>query len=86
MKNASGYCERCDEPVLAVKNTHRIRNAITTIGFLGIGAKVEPYLCPNCGGPAKVLPGNPLNRRSIIKKERRKAAKQGREPAGWARP
>jgi hypothetical protein len=37
--------------VLAVKNTHKLRNSVTGVMFLGIGAKVEGYMCPQCGGP-----------------------------------
>lgn len=54
MKMKGGmYCPACERPVMAVKNTHRLRNtaAIVTapVGFPF--AKVEGYICPNCGGP-----------------------------------
>jgi predicted nucleic acid-binding Zn ribbon protein len=73
--------------VLAVKNTHRLRNAAmvvlaawlavvvgvtlavagaaslgvavavvaTGVAVVGLGSKVEPYMCPACGGPVKQL-------------------------------
>jgi len=50
------YCDRCDRPVAAVKNTHRIRNAAgvlalpATGGLSAAGMKGERYLCPLCGG------------------------------------
>jgi len=50
------YCDRCDRPVPAVKNTHRLRNAIgvvalpATAGLSAAGMKVERYICPTCGG------------------------------------
>lgn len=45
MENAPGYCERCDQRVLAVKNTHRIRNMIT-----GAVALVGGSVLAGCGG------------------------------------
>jgi len=50
------YCDRCDRPVAAVKNTHRIRNAAgvlalpATGGLSAAGMKGERYMCPLCGG------------------------------------
>src|ERR1035438_3773213 len=56
-KNKGGmWCEACDRPVMGVKNTHRIRNTVsvgTTVSTFGVsllGAKVEGYVCPTCGG------------------------------------
>jgi len=46
----------CDRPVMGVKNTHRFRNilsvgtSIATAGVSLLGAKVEGYVCPTCGG------------------------------------
>lgn len=48
MKMEQKFCPEHGK-VLAVKNTHRFRNAVTGVMFLGIGAKVEPYMCPKCG-------------------------------------
>lgn len=57
------YCPRCDASVLGVKNTHRIRNTAAGAmaasgGVVGplLVSKVEPYLCPNCGGPTEPAP------------------------------
>ena len=54
------FCPTCNKPVMGVKNTHRIRNAVSVGGVIATsglslaGSKVEGYICPNCG--SKVSP------------------------------
>ena len=58
------WCLACQKPVMGMKNTHRVRNAASTLAlpvtapFLGPlmrgGFKNEGYICPTCGGPACV--------------------------------
>jgi len=56
-KNKGGmWCDHCQRPVLAVKNTHRLRNAVSvggvvvTGGVSLVGTRVQGYRCPSCGG------------------------------------
>jgi hypothetical protein len=57
MKLQPAWCDDCDKKVLAVKNTHKLRNPVATVTTLGVGAKVEPYYCPDCGSIAtKIKP------------------------------
>lgn len=46
------YCEQCDRPISAQKNKHGARNTFAVVTFAGLGAKVEDWHCPECGGPA----------------------------------
>ena len=46
------YCEQCDRPISAQKNKHGARNTFAVVTLTGLGAKVEGWHCPNCGGPA----------------------------------
>ena len=74
------WCPTCERPVMAVKNTHRARNAIAagnavaTAGFSLLFAKSEPYICPTCGG--STLPRPPT--RADLAIERAGAAIDGR--------
>jgi|NGEPerStandDraft_6_1074524.scaffolds.fasta_scaffold30543_2 hypothetical protein len=54
--------------VLAVKNTHKLRNPVAVVVTFGIGAKVEGYMCPQCGGPVS----KPGSSGSYIEREARK--------------
>lgn len=53
------WCDTCQRPIMAVKNTHRIRNTMSVGGSLAtggaslLGSKVEGYVCPMCGGRAR---------------------------------
>jgi Short C-terminal domain len=49
-RKAGMWCENEGKPVAAVKTTHGIRNALA-IPTLGLTAKVEGWMCPDCGGP-----------------------------------
>jgi ssDNA-binding Zn-finger/Zn-ribbon topoisomerase 1 len=52
------YCPQCQKPVMAVKNTHKLRNTLSIMALpatnvlSGAAIKSEGYICPNCGGPA----------------------------------
>jgi hypothetical protein len=52
------YCKRCQQPVLAQKTGHAVRNTAALGGILATGglslfaAKSEKWRCPTCGGPA----------------------------------
>jgi len=58
------YCDRCDRPVPAVKNTHRLRNSLgvlalpATGGLSAAGMKGERYVCPTCGGHVRAASGS----------------------------
>jgi DNA-directed RNA polymerase subunit RPC12/RpoP len=64
------WCPYCQKPVLAVKNTHKLRNTLSIMALPATnvlsagGIKSEGYACPNCGGPAITRrykqPPNPL--------------------------
>jgi hypothetical protein len=51
------WCERCAGPVAGRKATHRARNtaltvlALPTYGVSLLGARIEGFHCPHCGGP-----------------------------------
>lgn len=53
------YCRQCNKPVLAVRNTHMIRNpaslatVVATEGFSLLAFKRTKYVCSTCGGPVK---------------------------------
>ncbi len=58
------WCAACHKPVMGVKNTHKLRNAlvapfapVTSVfslsGLKPAGMKVEGYVCPSCGGPVR---------------------------------
>ncbi len=47
------YCDYCQRPVAGQKNTHKVRNTLIGVPFMGLGAKVEPYHCPMCGQPVR---------------------------------
>lgn len=53
------WCETCHKPVMAVKNTHRLRNATSlvtlpaTAALSVFGLKGERYACPTCGSRAR---------------------------------
>ena len=58
------WCDQCQRPTMGVKNTHRVRNAVSLVALpatnalsLG-GLKSEGYVCPTCGGRARQLPGS----------------------------
>ena len=52
------WCECCAGPVAGQKATHQARNtaltvlALPTYGASLLGARVEGFDCPHCGGPA----------------------------------
>jgi len=55
------WCDRCKAPVVAVKSTHRMRNSAVAVtapltgGLSLAGAKRDPYVCAQCGGPTQRL-------------------------------
>jgi hypothetical protein len=59
------WCDRCQRPVVGVKATHRLRNSVAaaaapvTGGVSAFGARVDPYVCANCGGPVRRIPEDP---------------------------
>ena len=61
------WCDYCNRPVLAVKNTHRMRNIVSVAlmpatGFMSTaGLKVQGYRCPNCGSSVSYRWGRPQN-------------------------
>jgi len=72
------YCDRCDRPVPAVKNTHRLRNSLgvlalpATGGLSAAGMKGERYVCPICGGHVHATRVSPsLTARVQMKTEER---------------
>ena len=56
------WCPTCERPVMAVKNTHKVRNMLAVGNVVGTGgfslllAKSERYICPTCGGPTMSNP------------------------------
>lgn len=58
------WCDSCNRPVMAVKNTHAIRNslslpfgavtsAFSLSGMKPLGMKIEKFVCPHCGGKTR---------------------------------
>ena len=53
------WCDTCQRPIMAVKNTHRLRNTLSVGGSFAtggaslLGSKVEGYFCPTCGSRAR---------------------------------
>jgi ribosomal protein L7/L12 len=45
------YCERCQKPVAAQKQTHKARSVLLGPVTYGAGVKVGEWHCPDCGGP-----------------------------------
>lgn len=50
VKIKSMYCRTCDKKVIAQRNGHAVRTAVT----LGVASNYEKWLCPHCAGPASV--------------------------------
>ncbi len=78
VKYQQGICPTHGK-VLAVKNTHRIRNSVGVVATAGLSAKVEGYLCPVCGSPAPTAAG----RFDKLVVQREKARERNRRLYGW---
>lgn len=71
------YCMRCDQPVAGQKTTHGIRNTLA-IPTGGLTLNVEPWHCPNCGGPVK----NAREAQRTKEKEKREEVTRAKEKEG----
>ena len=50
------YCEACDKPVAAQKQTHKARSLLLGPLTYGAAVKVGEWHCPDCGGPVIPIP------------------------------
>jgi rubrerythrin len=85
------YCKRCEQPVMAQKTGHAVRNTaavggvLATAGLSLLGAKSEKWRCPVCGGPCvpeSQVRTNAAIANALTTRVQRKAAKRA---AGGAR-
>ncbi len=83
------YCRRCNQPVMAQKSGHGVRNTLAVGGTLAtaglslLGAKSEKWRCPNCGGPC--IPESQICQSEAISSflERRAARKKTGRKVRW---
>lgn len=70
------YCERCETPVAAQKQTHKARSLLLGPLTYGAAVKVGEWHCPVCGGPVI-----PASRAGSAKAERETRTRESQESA-----